>query len=473
MNKNIDIQILWFIEHNARELSVAVITKLLYEKNFGGEVVILNIYENTASALSKYNPKVVIHPFLYKVNQEKATNEILFRWPTAVHINMAWEQIHYPAHLKIKAPADEIASNGVIHFAWGKFFVDYLISNNANEENILITGHPAYSLYKESYRISKENKYEFAKKYNLDPKKKWLFIPENYRWAFSQHRIDMLVEKGGNRSELIELVLWSQQSLKLLLGSLQNFASINSDKYEIILRPRPANNTSIFTSFVYDSINDEPKFRIIKDGSVKDWIVVSDVVVSSYSTTLLEASSISKPIFMYVPIPIPSSLICEWYSSVLQIENIAQVQNISTDSQLEGASWAKNNLIHRWDTLPIIALILNKCVNFSNPKILQPIPRFIGCRIFLEKKEHEKDSLDNKTLSTEINKWVNIVNEIDLKGAANAYLGAGQFDKLTPESFQERSKLTLKTRRPKSVSITEICRYLFFRMKQIFHNRRF
>lgn len=64
-----------------------------------------------------------------------------------------------------------------------------------------------------------------------------------------------------------------------------------------------------------------PNFHIFKQESVREWVLASDVIVSSNSTSLIEAAVADKPIFLTAPIKMPDCLFYEWCSLVPELRN--------------------------------------------------------------------------------------------------------------------------------------------------------
>jgi hypothetical protein len=91
---------------------------------------------------------------------------------------------------------------------------------------------------------------------------------------------------------------------------------------ELIVRPRPATATGVMRARLQESIGRLPEhLRVIKGGSVREWILASDLVVSSFSTTLIEAAIAGRPGFMTVPESPPAELRCGWYELAPTLED--------------------------------------------------------------------------------------------------------------------------------------------------------
>lgn len=402
------IDILWLVEHVAREFDVACIVKAMGAR-YGLQIEVRNLYQHICDYLKEFDPAVVVHPYVYFVDGALATEDVFRRWPDAIHVNAAWEQIHYKAHYKIKAPADDIARNKVIHFAWGEFYKNFLADFGVPMNHVRVNGHPAYQLYREPYRHFFCSRQALATRYGLDGDKQWIFVPENYRWAFAQKKLDFFVSLGGDRDELNELVNFSIPSLKELLKACYS-ASLRDD-VEIIFRPRPAVSTSKIIDFFKKEIGrDLGKIHFIKEGSVREWVLASDQVISSYSTSLLEASVAGKPAWMFEPIPIPEGLHCEWYDSAPRIRSATEFASIcssrrsSIDSPL--VSWVQDNLLPEHDAIEKITFELGElCAKASPVRAIGLLPADLQVKQYFNKDSHEMDEFTLEDVNAASNRW--------------------------------------------------------------------
>ena len=452
LDKKIDV--LWLVEHVARELDVACAVKAIAECKYGLKIEIRNLYQHIKEYLVEFEPKVVVHPYVYFVKGALATEDIFERWPDAVHVNAAWEQIHYKAHKKIKAPSDDIAKKGVIHFAWGDFYRDYLLEHGVPSDKIVNNGHPAYQLYKEPYRSFFSGRTELSRLFGLDHSKRWIFVPENYRWAFAQKKLDFFVSLGGDREELTDLVNFSIPSLKSLL--LACLAASKHNDLEIIFRPRPAISTSRILDFFKSQIGEDTgNIKFIKEGTVREWILASDQVVSSYSTSLLEASTAGKPAWMYEPLPIPDSLHCEWYEYAPRLKTpeefveICGTGNFSTHC-VPLADWVRKNLISGYDPIERLASELSRLSGSTTSGYrVGNLPSNLIQRKYYNQDSHEMDSFSAMEVSDLGKRWTKHLYDIETTANKNNNNEAmpiinksmDRNDLLTPEAISLTNEL--------------------------------
>lgn len=410
-----DIDVLWLVEHTARELDVACVTSALARKRYGLSVAIHNLYQHIGEYLPAYQPRVVVHPFVYFVRGALATEDVYARWPTVLHFNLAWEQIHYPVHLKIKAPADDQARRQTMHHAWGEFYREYLKQHGVPDEGIFVNGHPSYRLYAEPYRRFFADRAALAKAFELDPAKRWIFVPDNYRWAFAQRKFPLFASLGGDVNEMQALADFSVPSLRQLLEACHLAAA--DEGVEMIVRPRPSVSSAQFLRFFHEHVGPATgRVRFIKDGSVREWIMASDVVISSYSTSLIEAAVAGKPAWMFEPTPIPPGLMCEWYDHIGRIRTTEEFLTVCRkDPELPDChrlrEWAYANVLPCGDPLQRLALKLALLVEEAKhtPYREGSLPPGLREKKYLDEETHEKDFMTSENVGRLTSQWLAVL----------------------------------------------------------------
>jgi surface carbohydrate biosynthesis protein len=351
-----DVDVIWLIEHVARELDVACAVCYLAEQRYGMSFEILPIKTDAKYVSASYRPRIVAIPYGFNANNAHVRN-FLPRWLEPIYLNLSWEQLFYKAYLTVKAPSDVWSRRHVIHHAWGDFYKEYLLANDVSEEHIFVNGQPAYMLYDEPYRRYFATRQEMASRFRLDTARKWIFFPENYGWGFkSQKDFDIRVRIGQfDRETLNTMSDFCRDSLKEVLQWVKDVASEGS--VEFILRPRPATNQRDFEIFVRQVIGSLPeRLHIIKNGTVREWIMASDIIVSSFSTSLIEAAVAGKPAHMVEPILIPDPLDADWYQHVTRISTREAFLSVCLNQPDQRSSqrlrtWARAELIARGDPI--------------------------------------------------------------------------------------------------------------------------
>jgi len=355
--KNIDI--LYLYQHVARELDIACIVSNILKTNYNIKIKISHWRYGLDNLLNKYKPKIVILPFCYNVND---FTSILLKCRKSIFINLAWEQLFSDGTKNVKAPRDYFSHKHVFHQAWGIFFSEYLQQHGVLSENIFVNGNPTYMLYHEPYRkyYNKDDRSSLADKHNLDISKKWILFPENYGMAFySNSVIEGFSNRGGNKEEVTSMRNYSLKCFEKAFLWCSEVAK-NDDRVQFIIRPRPAISLKIFTKKLKQIVDDLPSnFRVIKDGSIREWILASDVIISSYSTSLIEAAVADKSVYMIEPYPLPESLLTEWYEFVDRITSKEALFSISggghSHNYINLSNWARKLMMLNNDPIKNLA----------------------------------------------------------------------------------------------------------------------
>ncbi len=305
------MEALALVEHVDRELDLVCLLKALLKARHGIELKLANVYADAPLTLARPAPRVVLTPFFYAV-EDVVIRDYVGAWPDTRFVNLAWEQVFYPSHQAIKAPRDKFTRKKVTHLAWSQAFVDYLNANGVYEGRARLVGHALYRLYQPPYVGYFESREALARAFGLDPKRRWIFVPENYRWAFfTDTKLVKLGRRGVEQDELFRMRDFCRRSLEALMTWCDALAE--RDDVEVIFRPRPATSEAELAKFsadVFDGL--APAYRTIKAFTARDWVLASDVVASSYSTVLIEAALAGKALVKVAPEPIPEGLRYDW-----------------------------------------------------------------------------------------------------------------------------------------------------------------
>jgi hypothetical protein len=305
------MQALALVEHVDRELDLICLLKVLLQRRHGIELKVANFYADAPLTLAGPPPRIVLTPFFYAV-EDVVLHDYVHAWPDTRFVNLAWEQVFYPSHQVIKAPRDKFTRKKVTHLAWSQTFVDYLAGHDVVRERIKLVGHALYRLYGPPYRSYFRSREDLAREFGLDPAKPWVFVPENYRWAFfTDAKLKKLGQRGPEQDELKVMRDFCRRSLRVLMEWCDALAGTGD--VEVILRPRPATSQEELSRFSAEVFGEKaPAFRTIKGRSARDWTLASDVVASSYSTVLIEAALAGKAIVRIEPEPAPPGLRYDW-----------------------------------------------------------------------------------------------------------------------------------------------------------------
>jgi len=372
------IDILYLIEHAARELDTACAVKYLAESRFNLSLESRSIVLGLERTLQEFQPKVVVIPFCVSV---KGLNleRIVGQWPEARYINLSYEQLLGEAQKGFKAPRDDFARHYVIHHAWGAFFEAFLRESGVPQANIVVNGNPSYALYQDPYKRFYGNaRADLAKQFHLAPGKRWVFIPENYGWAFfKDNMLRDRIKRGFDAEQAYRYRDFSVDSL--CEAGRWWYAGAGLEEVELIIRPRPAVPRNTFIEVLETLAGALPgQLHVIKFGSVREWILASDMVFSSYSTTLLEAATAKKPLYMLAPYPFPEFIHVDWNDLAEKVktrdsflETITQPELSENWAVLE--AWVVERMLSQGDPIANQVKILKSLLD-GDIEVPPPLP---------------------------------------------------------------------------------------------------
>jgi hypothetical protein len=323
-------------------------------------------------------------PYFFS-RRDPGIRDLLRRFPGAKVVNLALEQLLSEGNKKFRSPKDEAARDQVLHMAAGDFFRDFLCDHGVRHENVAVVGSPPVVLYRRPYRTNFEGRREaFARRYDLDPDKPWLFFPENFSAAFlGRSAIRLRIRRGADPADVYAYRDFSRDSFRQIMPWCRDAAALGT--VEVIIRPRPATAREAFVHAYKDVAGELPErnLHFLKDHSIREWILASDLVISSYSTSLIEAAIARKPIALLAPVPFCESVRTNWCDVPPRITTRGQFLDLldSVDQQPVAGPltiWAEQHLLPCGDpianTTDVLASICHdRC---SAPPAPPPVPRW-------------------------------------------------------------------------------------------------
>lgn len=370
-----DPEVVFFFEGVARELDVICALQALLTQRHGLDSAVINVSAPQALPAAGYRPRVVVTPYFYTVNS--IHNGYLLGWRQARYLSLNWEQLLYAGNKQAKSPRGVIPTRHCEHLSWGADYTRLLEQQGVPAARVHQLGNPALWLYREPYRAALPSRTDLARTSGLDPARRWLLFPENYNWAFyDQSILDGFRRAGTRQEDLDAQVKYATESLAEVLRWLAELAK--DDGLQIIVRPRPSTETAALRAFgekVFGGTWPE-RLALTKEGPVRDWIAACDLVVSSYSTTMIEAGIAGKSVAMLLPAPLPPSLRMAWHDFLPGIRSLDELRQFSAPGAKpaplpELRQWADANLLGPRDAIRALADVIGGLAQAPPP---EPLP---------------------------------------------------------------------------------------------------
>jgi len=280
-------------EHRNRELENAVLLAMMLEKE-GYKVAIE--YRWSARILFQ-RADVVITPYLYQ-------NETVVDF--ALHpfchikkiINMQYEQVFCKKDEDVLSDLPKGVAKNAVHISWGKNTTERYKKVKIKADHIFEIGHVSIDLNKPMYRdafISREN---ISTKFNLPNDKNWLLFISSFSYVgISKTEFEICKARSCSASYFSEISCKSQPLV------LDYFEKIMKDYPELIViyRPHPHEDSC---NRLFEIEKKYDNFKVIRDFSVRQWILISDYISTWYSTSFIDVMYAKKPCAIIRPISI-------------------------------------------------------------------------------------------------------------------------------------------------------------------------
>jgi hypothetical protein len=432
-----DVDVILQYEVAVRELDVACAVKCIGERHFGLQVELVQWPYEIAQATRRFRPRVVILPHFYHEEERNLHADSLLGWFRAVYLNLAWEQLLYRGGRERKLPRGELATKHVVHHAWSDAFAKLLRQQGVPGEHIFLNGNLAFALYEEPYRRYYLQRADLARRHQLDPSKPWIFFPENYNWAFySDEQIGWFAGDHDEGKAMARFCRLSLDEVLMWCGALSERGNV-----ELIIRPRPSTPLSEFEAAVERILPAIPGgMHLVKEETVREWILASDVVISSHSTSLIEAAVAGKRAYMLEPHPIPESLHMGWHDCTPRLRTQAEFEDAclaqaEQRAEAELGAWARSTMMARgdaiWNLVDYMAQVSHGEAPHPPYHTRSSLPRRFGLPAWLSvegrklyrawkrlrkhpdapvRPEHEKDFVGKNEIRRRTERWAEILD---------------------------------------------------------------
>lgn len=418
-DRRVAVDVLFLVEHVDRELDVVTCLMERLRSQYGLRVATTGYYYDFVQNLGVFQPQLIVFPFFYGADHEYPIRYIN-NWLGAKLVNLGWEQILNRVDIGMKIPRDETARDRVMHICWTEQHRQFLAQHGVPLVHLPLTGNPVMKLYDPPYRGYFKSRQELAERYGLDIDKRWVLFPESYQFAFfSEDRLKHLVRDQNADPDLLRQA--KDYSIRSLRSLLEWTSNLDQSDPLFILRPRPSTTMASMMDFVQDATGRPPaNLKIIKNESAREWILASDHVISSHSTTLIEAAVAGKSIHVFSPTTHTLATEADWHALVPLLSNrdelLEAIRRPAPETQKPLADWARECFLGAGDPLQLIADQIAKFHNDGNAGDDTPIVVPKGAWNVRRSDEIAKratmpnDIFDGRVVDARRSRWHQILN---------------------------------------------------------------
>lgn len=303
-------------EHKVRELESIMLIKLEMERR-GYSVAFTANYDYHDKR--RIDPRLIVSPAIYGDNQLLID---IFRYGLKKKfVNLLWEQV---VGIKEEESPDGYhnvygTAQRIETICWGNNTKRRLVAAGMNEKCAKVVGQLNTDLLRSPFAKNLCTKHELAAEYGIDSKGRWnLFVSSFSYCALDNNQKETIIRIRGKKY-LNEFALISEQSREQIL---QWFEQILLNYPEDILIYRPHPDEAKKSQKLKDLEIKYSNFRVIADLSMKQWVNACDKIYNWYSTGIIDAYILKKPIRLLRPFAIPKEYDYRLYYNANQIKTI-------------------------------------------------------------------------------------------------------------------------------------------------------
>lgn len=297
MKKEIqEIDFLIIYEHKVRELENMCLVK--YELERRGYTVLIKHIEDE-EALEAVKPIYHAHVVMTMACYQNASLE----WHTKDFvsfdkvIDMQWENIVYPKDERAGVFKNYTGiGREVVRVSWGEANRKRLLeAAHMDPKNIKVVGHIGMDFLRDELKGYYLDRKTLFQEYGLPTDKKvLLFASPFYADNLSEEYIAGMCEKhGGDWRDYYAFMMRSERTI---LEWMERLCRERTDIL-VIYRPHPGHIGEHMSEVERRCEN----FKVISEKSVKQWIIVSDIVYTGNSSTIVEAYFAKRMCYLLFP----------------------------------------------------------------------------------------------------------------------------------------------------------------------------
>lgn len=300
MRKNVDFIIRY--EHKVRELESIMLIKIELERR-GYSVEFVGNYEHDRTDYPK--PRFLIAPAVYRNSHLKWD---LFHYGLLKKIvNLQWEQLVGTEEEEDINGDHNIKELGtrILNFCWGQRTHDRIVKGGVPSENAPIVGQINTDLLRWRFKDMLMSKQQLAEKYMLDFNKRWYLFVSTFAYCEMDPIQEALALKAWGKEHLDHFKDTSYKTREVILDWFEGQLTTHKNIL-VIYRPHPDETNKC--KRLKDMVQKYPNFKMISEEALKQWVNACDKIYNWYSTGMVDAIVLHKPVRLLRPYTIKKEL---------------------------------------------------------------------------------------------------------------------------------------------------------------------
>lgn len=297
-----ELDFLFIYEHKVRELENLCLMKYELDRR-GYRTRIQHIDDEAALKAVKpyYHAKVIVMMACYKNTTMEWHAKNFVKFDKA--IDLQWENIVYPRDEKNTSSFKNYSGIGkeVVKVSWGELNRKRLLEvAHIDPKKVKLIGHVGMDFLRDELKGYYLSRNELLDRYGIPlDKKVFLFISPYFSDHLKEDYVDTLCSRFGEgwRDYYRNFMLSSKEEILKWMKAV----CMEREDVVFIYRPHPGEVSESALKMERELSN----FRVIKEDSVKQWILASDKIYTGNSSTFVEAFFAKKMCYLLFPYPAP------------------------------------------------------------------------------------------------------------------------------------------------------------------------
>lgn len=318
-------------EHKVREFDNLCLLKYeLDRRGYRTKILYVNDWELLRARSVVYQTKVLVIGYCYTSSSIKDYASYRIKFDKAV--NLQWEQVTTNEQENNSGSFRNLSglAKEIVHISWGEKNRQRLIEKaGVIPQNVKVTGNITMDLLRPEFKGFYLSRDEICHRYGLPGDKKICLFISGFKYieATQQEKDETIRRFGEGRRRYLEV---AEKEQLTILEWFEQFLK-ERDDFIIVYRPHPGDASPRAEKLAdkYDN------FVVISELSVKQWIVVCDLVCTWNSTAVFEAFFAGRNPFFLCPYQIPEDQDHPLFTEMNKITDYAAFYGAMTGEYVE------------------------------------------------------------------------------------------------------------------------------------------
>ncbi len=293
-------------------------------------------------------------------------------------ISLQYEQVLSKRIEDTKVHIPKGLAKEMTFICWGENCKKRLIENGIPEEKVKICGAIQLDFLRNEFDEFYLSRNKIAENYKLDIDKHWLLYISSFSYACNDKVVSAVATQSNDSDFANDFATISTNSQIETLKWFEKLIESNRN-IVILYRPHPVEAENILIKNLEKKYHNN--FRCINELSVKQWIKVSNIITTWFSTSLAEIYMAKKSVLLLRPHTIPPEMDVPFYINANSIRSYDEFHR-----EIENMTGANETTIH----MPITNQEL------SEYYLIDDIPAYKKICDEIEKISTEQDNSKSK-----------------------------------------------------------------------------